>query len=116
MHVSHIILRVTDMDRSVAFYRDAVGLEVITVSGLFAFFSAGSIRLALNIGEPPNPSTATEIVIEVDDVLATFRDMSAREVPFEVEPRAVTADGSKELHAAHFHDPDGHLWSITGWI
>lgn len=88
MHVSHIILRVTDMDRSVAFYRDAVGLEV----------------------------TATEIVIEVDDVLATFRDMSAREVPFEVEPRAVTADGSKELHAAHFHDPDGHLWSITGWI
>ena len=22
----------------------------------------------------------------------------------------------RALHAAHFADPDGHLWSITGWV
>jgi catechol 2,3-dioxygenase-like lactoylglutathione lyase family enzyme len=116
MDISHIILRVTDMERSVAFYRDAVGLPVLTSSAFFSFFDAGSIRIALNVGEPPDPSSTTEVVLEVDDVLAAYAAMSGRGVAFEVEPRAVTADGSRELHAAHFRDPDGHLWSITGWI
>ena len=111
-----MILRVTDMDRSVAFYRDAVGFEELTVSGIFSFFDAGSIRLALNVGSPPEPSTTTEIVLEVPDVLKSYRAMADRGVPFEIEPRAVTADAGRELHAAHFRDPDGHLWSITGWV
>ena len=42
--------------------------------------------------------------------------MSDRGVPFKIEPRAVTANGSRELHAAHFRDPNGYLWSITGWM
>lgn len=116
MKVSHVILRVTDIERSTEFYRDAVGLDVLTGSGLFAFLDAGSIRVALNVGEPPDPSTTTEIVLEVDEILDAYRQMSERGVPFEVEPRAVTSDGSRELHAAHFRDPDGHLWSITGWV
>ena len=116
MEVSHVILRVTDMDRSVSFYRDAVGLEVLTASPVFSFFDAGSIRVALNVFDEPGPSATTEIVLEVDDVVATYQRMHAHGVPFEVEPRTVTTDGSRELHAAHFRDPDGHLWSITGWI
>lgn len=104
------------MERSVVFYRDAVGLEVITSSEVFSFFDAGSIRLALNVFDDPGPSATTEIVLEVEDVLAVHAAMSRRGVPFEVEPRPVTADGTRELHAAHFRDPDGHLWSITGWV
>ncbi len=116
MLISHVILRVTDMSRAVEFYRDAVGLEVLAESDLFAFLDAGSIKIALNVGEPPDPSTTTEIVLEVDDVVAAFREMNARGVTFEVEPRPVTDDGARELHAAHFRDPDGHLWSLTGWV
>ena len=104
------------MDRAVAFYRDVVGLDLVTASAVFSFFDAGSIRIALNVGDPPHPSVTTEIVLEVDDVLTSFSAMSARGVPFEIEPRMVTGDGARELHAAHFRDPDGHLWSVTGWI
>jgi catechol 2,3-dioxygenase-like lactoylglutathione lyase family enzyme len=114
--VSHVILRVTDMQRAVTFYEDAVGLEVLARSDLFAFLDAGSIHVALNIGDPPDPSTTTEIVLEVDDVIEGYHRMADRGVPFEIEPRVVTADGARELHAAHFRDPDGHLWSITGWV
>ena len=116
MRISHIILRVTDMSRSVVFYRDAVGMRLLTETPLFSFFAAGETRLALNIGEPPDPSTTTEVVLEVEDVVVEYRHMSERGVPFEIEPRAVTTDGTKELHAAHFRDPDGHLWSVTGWL
>ncbi len=116
MELSHIILRVADMDGAVAFYRDAVGLGTLTTSPVFSFFDAGSIRLALTVGEPPDPPTTTEVVLEVADVFAAFQRMSDRGVPFEVEPRAVTTDGGRALHAAHFRDPDGHLASITGWV
>jgi len=115
MDASHVILRVTDMDRAVSFYRDIVGLVALTTSPIFSFFDLGSIRLALNVGDAPDPKTTTEIVLEVDDILVSYREMSERGVAFLVEPRAVMADGTRELHAAHFRDPDGHLWSITGW-
>jgi catechol 2,3-dioxygenase-like lactoylglutathione lyase family enzyme len=58
----------------------------------------------------------TEIVFEVDDVVASHSEMSAKGVPFEVEPRTVTSDGARDLLATHFRDPDGHVASITAWV
>lgn len=117
MQVSHVILRVSDMERSLVFYRDQVGLAVIAESPAFSFLDAGSIRLALNAaGETETDTSTTEIVFDVEDVLATHAAMVGRGVPFAVEPRPVTEDGDRALHAAHFRDPDGHLVSITGWI
>ena len=117
MHMSHVILRVADLDRSLAFYRDQVGFTVLGASGSFAFLDAGSIRVALNArpGQPTDPSL-TELVMEVDDVFAVNAELRERGVPFEVNPREVMRDGDRALHAAHFADPDGHLWSITGWV
>jgi catechol 2,3-dioxygenase-like lactoylglutathione lyase family enzyme len=69
MRVSHVILRVTDLERLVGFYRDAVGLDVVSMSEEFAFLDAGSIRLALNRAEDPRAAESlTDIVLEVDDI------------------------------------------------
>lgn len=117
MQVSHIIVRVADMARSLAFYRDLVGLPVLSESPVFTFLDAGSIRLALNAAAGTEQDTsATEIVFEVDDVQAAYESMAARGVPFELAPRAVMENEERSLHAAHFRDPDGHVVSITGWV
>jgi catechol 2,3-dioxygenase-like lactoylglutathione lyase family enzyme len=117
MQVSHVILRVSDMGQSLAFYRDQVGLAVIAESPAFSFLDAGSIRLALNAAGEMGPDTSTtEIVFEVEPVLEVHAGMVGRGVPFAVEPRPVMEDEDRALHAAHFRDPDGHLVSITGWI
>ncbi len=55
-------------------------------------------------------------MLEVNDVHASYDKLAARGVPFEVELRVVTTDGSHDLLAAHFRDPDGHLASLTGWV
>ena len=117
MHVSHVILRVADLDRSLGFYRDLAGFSVLGATEAFAFLEGGSIRIALNVRpDQPIDESLTKIVIEVDDVHAAHERMSQRGVRFEVRPREVMRDGDRSLHAAHFADPDGHLWSITGWI
>jgi catechol 2,3-dioxygenase-like lactoylglutathione lyase family enzyme len=114
---SNIILRVSDLGESVAFWRDLVGLELKWSGDEFAFFAVGESQLTLNRPlEFEDETSNTEIVFEVDDVHAVVTEMRDRGVPFEVEPRAVTSDGERTLFAAHFRDPDGHAASVTGWV
>ncbi len=117
MRLSHVILRVTDLDASVAFYRDLVGLELISETPGFVFFVSGSIQIALNANQDePTDETSTELVLEVDDVSSTVKEMEDRGIEFEVPLRPVTTAGDRTLHATHFRDPDGHFWSVTGWV
>lgn len=114
--LSRVILRVEDMGRAIAFWRDAVGLAPVFESEDFTFLNAGEAQVVLNrVDSPPEPGM-TEVVLESDDVAAEYSAMRARGVPFEVDLRAVTSDGDRDLLAAHFHDPDGNLASLTGWV
>lgn len=117
MLIARIILRVTDLGRSVEFWSDRVGLEVTFEGGAFAFLDGGGIQLALNeIDSEVEDPSLTEIVFESDDVVGEHAELAARGVPFEVDLRPVTSEANRDLMASHFHDPDGHLASITGWI
>lgn len=64
MRVGHVHLQVADLERSIAFYRDVLGLDVIqrALAGTVAFLSAGGYHhhLAINTfqslgGTPPPP-------------------------------------------------------------
>ena len=112
-----MILRVRDLEESVAFYRDRVGLDLASQSPAFAFFDGGSISVALNANpDEPLDETSTEIALEVDDVELAYRTMAGRGIDFEVVLRPVVEQDGRTLQAAHFRDPDGHFWSITGWV
>jgi len=114
--VAHIILRVKDLDESIAFYRDVVGLDLVSQSSAFAFFDGGSISIALNANpDQKRDNSLTEIALEVDDVAAAYDEMAGRGVGFEIELRPVMEQDGRSLLAAHFFDPDGHTWSVTGW-
>lgn len=117
MEITRIILRVTDMQNSIAFWSEHAGLEVVFAGGPFTFLDGGGVQLALNeVDAPVEDPSMTEIVFEVDDIVTTHADLQQRGVSFEVDPRPVTSDGDRDLLATHFRDPDGHLASITGWI
>lgn len=117
MRVERMILRVSDLDASIAFWTDQVGLELTARGGPFAFIDGGGVQLALNqVDDRPDDVSLTEIVLAADDVRSSYEELAARGVPFEVELRPVTSHGNHELWAAHFRDPDGHLASVTGWI
>jgi catechol 2,3-dioxygenase-like lactoylglutathione lyase family enzyme len=117
MAIGQIILRVTDLERSVEFWSNVFGLDAVMISAPFAFLDGGAAGLTLNqVDELASDESLTEIVFEFEDVKGEYFDMSGRGVPFEVDLRPVTSDGERDLLAAHFHDPDGHLASISGWV
>ncbi len=113
LRIGNLILGVRDMGRSVAFYRDALGLPVQFASEEFTFLDGGGVALVLHrmrdLPEAPEPRRS-EVVLHVDDVDAAHRELSRRGVAFRIEPRLATG----ESFAADFRDPDGHVLSIFG--
>src|SRR6185436_16759181 len=91
--VSVIVLGVTDVVKSVAFYRDTVGLEFKGQHEALAFFSVADITLMLNgnLRRAGGPlAGATEIVFSVESVTAAHETLSLRGCSFTNQPREVT--------------------------
>jgi|SRR5215475_2141156 len=113
MKITLIVLGISDLSKSVAFYRDKAGFELQNQFESIAFFSAGAITLMLNGGlrRPDRPlAGATEIVLAVESVTAVRRQLVDRGCQFINEPREVTP-GS---WASTFSDPDGHWLTLFG--
>ena len=111
--ISMIMLGVEDLPRSVAFYRDVVGLNPQSESPEFAFFSAGAVTLilSLSLGRHVQPRRgAVEVIFPVDSVEAAQAILTQRGYAFAREPQEVTP-GSWALN---FTDPDGHHLTLFG--
>jgi catechol 2,3-dioxygenase-like lactoylglutathione lyase family enzyme len=122
LKISNVILRVSDVPRSVAFYCDHLGLSLCFANDEFAGLDGGGVQLMLNKpdqappGESGGLSSLTEVVFEAADVRSAFRTLQKRGVPFQRELRLLTTDGKRDLLGADFRDPDGHVLSLTGWV
>jgi predicted enzyme related to lactoylglutathione lyase len=113
MKISLIALGVTDLSKSVAFYRDMAGFDLQNQFESFAFFSAGPVMVMLNSGlrRPDSPlAGAMEIVVAAESVTAAHRQLMEKGCSFVNEPREVTP-GS---WASTFTDPDGHWLTLFG--
>ena len=115
--ISNIILSVTNLNRSVAFYKDNLGMKVIsTIPGEFAFLDGGGVTLALRERSEGIRPGLTEVVFELPDVYTAYESSESRGLSFSTPPRVVTESDAKQLVAADFRDPDGHVLSITSWL
>jgi catechol 2,3-dioxygenase-like lactoylglutathione lyase family enzyme len=127
--ISVLTLGVADLERSVKFYRDGLGLHTQGIvgrefeHGAVAFFQLiGGSKLALwaqadlahDSGLPTTPISSTAASIghnvrtrdEVDEVMEQAR-LAGAEI---VKAAADTFYGG---YAGYFADPDGHLWEVV---
>jgi catechol 2,3-dioxygenase-like lactoylglutathione lyase family enzyme len=113
--VSIIAIGVTDLTKSIEFYR-TLGLPEAKRSEDVAFIStpgemAVTIMLSAPLGRFIKPATASvEIVFPVDSVSTAHRLLTEKGCTFIKPPNVVTP----EAWAATFKDPDGHLLTIFG--
>jgi predicted enzyme related to lactoylglutathione lyase len=113
MKISLIALGVSDLSKSVAFYRDMAGFDLQNQFESLAFLSAGPIMVMLNSGlrRPEGPlAGAMEIVVAAESVTAAHRQLIEKGCSFVNQPREVTP-GS---WASTFTDPDGHWLTLFG--
>ncbi len=127
--ISVITLAVDDLERSVRFYRDGLGLDTPGIvgtefeHGAVAFFDLeGGVRLALwprrslahDSGLPEGPASPTAFSLghnvrtraEVDAVM----EQALRAGAEVIKPAGETFWGG---YGGYFTDPDGHLWEVV---
>lgn len=127
--ISVLTIGVDDLERSLEFYRDGLGLPTEGIvgrefeHGAVAFFTlSGGLRLAIwarddiayDTGLPNTPVSPTSFTIghnvvrreEVDGLMAE----AARAGADIIKPAQETFYGG---YAGYFRDPNGHLWEVV---
>jgi catechol 2,3-dioxygenase-like lactoylglutathione lyase family enzyme len=107
--IGQIHVSVSDIDRSIAFYRDALGARFLfDVPGQsMAFFDLDGVRLYLGTPESPEFRSTPLVYFSVEDIDEAYATLRERGVQFVDAPHIVHRTGETELWMAFFHDPDG---------
>jgi catechol 2,3-dioxygenase-like lactoylglutathione lyase family enzyme len=108
-------LVVADLQRSVEFYTDALGLHIADRTEEAAILDAGFGKILLweRPDAPPGETGVMHLTFEVGDIDATFAEMNEAGVEFLHLPRTALLGQNYEMRAAAFRDPDGHGLAIT---
>jgi lactoylglutathione lyase len=122
MRTLHVGLRVTDLERSLAFYT-GVGYEVLGNVPETEFGSLTMLKLpgddfvTLELVHDPrkgvvDPGGLNHVVIKVESMQATQAELLARAI--EVEAPG-SPDGSEDFWTAWITDPDGYRIELVQW-
>lgn len=112
-HVSYLMVNVSDMARSIAFYRDTLGLPLKFESPGWTEFMTGTTTVALHLAPCPDGKTAPStgptagtctMGFSVEDLDATWKGLQARGARFVMPPMLREEEG---IRLAVCIDPDG---------
>jgi predicted enzyme related to lactoylglutathione lyase len=112
--IGQIALTVADVDRSVAFYRDTLGLRFLFAAGpTLAFLDAAGIRLMLSTGEGEfKPGSSTVLYFRVANIEAEHAAITARGATIVDTPHLVAKMPDHELWMCFLKDPDGNVLGL----
>jgi len=107
--IGQIHITVDDLARSVAFYRDVLGLSLLfqVPEQQMAFFACGGVRLYLGRAERDEFRSRPLIYYRVRAIQEAYELLASRGVQFDGAPRVVHRTAASELWLAGFQDPDG---------
>jgi predicted enzyme related to lactoylglutathione lyase len=111
--IHQIAQRITDIDRAVAFYRDALGLPFLFAAPpSLAFFDCAGVRLMLSPPSPGFDHPGSVLYFAVDDIEAMQRTLAARGVVFPSEPRLIAKLPDREVWLSEFKDTEGNTLAL----
>lgn len=108
---------VADLDRAIAFYRDALGLRLIANPGSLAFFDLAGVRLFLEKGPAGSGSV---LYFAVPDIHQARQHLESRGVGFVDSPHVIHRDtdgtfgpAGEDEWMTFFHDSEGNLLALS---
>lgn len=123
-HITAVVLFVHDFEKSLAFYRDTLGLEGVVLEPKFAAFkmfeqdfaineiahAAEMVQLPVDAFDPQTGKAARSLLCtRVKNVDIAYQALRARGVVFTQEP----TDQYWGIRTAFFRDPEGNLWELA---
>lgn len=115
--INQVSIRVTDVERSAAFYTRNLGLPLLFAQSNMALLDCGGVRLLLGLAESAqfdHPSST--VYFQVEDLHDAHRRLEAEGVEFMGKPHKVAEFGGFAVWMAFFYDPDRNLHALTSEV
>jgi catechol 2,3-dioxygenase-like lactoylglutathione lyase family enzyme len=115
--LGQVAVKVTELPRATAFYRDVLGLPFLFETNGMAFFDCGGTRLLLGEPEAGDEDHATSILYyRVTDIRGEHERLAALGVEFVEDPRVVAELGHATLWLAFFRDSEGNVAALMSEV
>ena len=112
MQLGYVNFFVSNFERAFKFYKDQLGLEVLTNDAEFGYasFDTGAVQIAFAKAndQPELIGRHTGIGLVVEDLEAVYEELRAAGVEFEMPPEKQPWGG----FMAMFKDPDGNVFYL----
>jgi catechol 2,3-dioxygenase len=113
-HLGHVVLYVRDLQRSLAFYRDLMGLKVVgeTFNGRACILSSGRTHhelLLLEVGDAPQGPRGRRLGLYHIGWCIGDSDDELRAAKTQLEAAGITIEGMSDhwiSHSLYLRDPD----------
>ncbi len=112
--IGQIAIRVKDLDRAVAFYRDVLGLPFLFQAPLgLAFFDCGGVRLMLDaVAEAEHDHPASIIYYQVEDIQRSWASLVERGAQVASEPHVIAKMPNHDLWMGFVRDTEGNMLAL----
>ena len=112
--IGQLHVTVSDIGRSVAFYRDVLGLRCSSRCPDSPWRSSTARVCGSTSGRPSRPSSGRRrsIYFRADSAREAGAELARRGVEFTSEPHVVHRQGDTELWIGFFQDPDGTTLAV----
>jgi catechol 2,3-dioxygenase-like lactoylglutathione lyase family enzyme len=114
--IGQIGITVTDLDRSIAFYRDVLGLKFLFRLPSLAFFDCAGIRLMLGLPEANGETFRPILYFRVEDIQGAAAELERRGAKFESKPTLVAKLEKHDFWLAAFRDPDRNVIELMSEV
>ena len=115
--IGQVALRIHDLDRTIEFYRDALGMKFLFNTPTMAFFDCAGVRLMLSIPERPEFDRPGSILyFKVDDIDTARSTLIDRGVEFIDEPHLIARLPDHELWMSFFKDPSDNILALMSEV
>jgi catechol 2,3-dioxygenase-like lactoylglutathione lyase family enzyme len=122
VRLDHLVIAVSDFERSNAFYRDVLGAEIVTIDGRIAY-RLGEQQLNVHgpgvvprmVARIPVVPGNSDVCVEWDGPIdGAVEHLRARGVPIETGP-IVRGGARGRGMSVYFRDPDGSLLEFISY-
>src|SRR6478752_3310614 len=112
--IGQISMTARDLERAIAFYRDALGLRLLfRAPPQLAFFDCDGIRLLLDVPQDKEFDHPGSILyFTVDDIQHMHQVLLSRGVMFRKEPHLIARLPDREVWMAFFDDTEGNTLAL----
>jgi methylmalonyl-CoA/ethylmalonyl-CoA epimerase len=117
-NIGQIAIRVKDLERAVAFYRDTLGLKFLfSAPPKLAFFDCGGVRLMLSPAEAPEFDHPGSILyFRVPDIQAAYARLEQQGVTLRSQPRMIARMPDHDLWLADFQDSEDNVLALMSEV